>query len=480
MKGCGGATSGVPQEMSDIPAGMAGFSGAETPADTPDPPFGAWNALAPELSPEEQIDALKRALSRETDDRRRAECMAYIQSDAVQTALDLLVREPDVAGFFRVFTKSLVEQSESHACGVWLLDDEGERCEMWMAWVGNAWFTRENRDSEDWRALSLPSDSMASHLFAYTPGWSKSIEYAGDDSRLPEAVREFHQASNVDSLIVAPLVLPTRNLGWVALSTKSTSECEVHWRTAVVEAMARQATLALHQSRLSEQSRVEVRRQAVLEERNRIARDIHDSLAQGFAAILMQLQATQRSAHALPSSVSKTIEVAVDLARSHMIEARRSVSALRPQRCEAEDIGVALTRLTDLARLTTEVPIELTVDELPMFGGGVEPEIIGIAQEALTNAVRHSRAKKISVHASAVRNVGFRMSVADDGRGIAKERRNTGFGMTSMQERADRIGASLTIVTAPRSGTEVVLAWEPPQFSIPLETRARRETVESI
>ena len=64
----------------------------------------------------------------------------------------------------------------------------------------------------------------------------------------------------------------------------------------VVEAMARQATLALHQSRLSEQSRVEMRRQAVLEERNRIARDIHDSLAQGFAAILMQLQAAQRSA----------------------------------------------------------------------------------------------------------------------------------------------------------------------------------------
>ena len=77
------------------------------------------------------------------------------------------------------------------------------------------------------------------------------------------------------------------------------------WRTALVEAMARQATLALHQSRLSEQSRVEMRRQAVLEERNRIARDIHDSLAQGFAAILMQLQAAQRSAHTLPPSVAR-------------------------------------------------------------------------------------------------------------------------------------------------------------------------------
>jgi signal transduction histidine kinase len=57
--------------------------------------------------------------------------------------------------------------------------------------------------------------------------------------------------------------------------------------------------------------------------------------------------------------------------------------------------------------------------------------------------------------------------VADDGRGIARERQSLGFGLTSMHERAERIGASLTIVTAPRSGTEVVLAWEPPSFSIP-------------
>jgi signal transduction histidine kinase len=63
--------------------------------------------------------------------------------------------------------------------------------------------------------------------------------------------------------------------------------------------------------------------------------------------------------------------------------------------------------------------------------------------------------------ASAVRSIGLRLSVADNGRGIARERTTSGFGMTSMQERAERIGASLTIVTAPRSGTEVVLAWEP-------------------
>jgi NarL family two-component system sensor histidine kinase LiaS len=122
--------------------------------------------------------------------------------------------------------------------------------------------------------------------------------------------------------------------------------------------------------------------------------------------------------------------------------------------------------MAETARLTTNVPIEVIVDELPIFEIGVEREIIGIAQEALTNAARHSRARRIVIQASAPRALGFRLSVADDGRGIAHDRRDAGFGMISMQERADRIGASLTIVTAPRAGTEVVLAWEPSSVGV--------------
>ena len=72
----------------------------------------------------------------------------------------------------------------------------------------------------------------------------------------------------------------------------------------LIEAIARQAALALHHSRLVEHNRVEERRKAILEERNRLARDIHDNLAQGFAAILMQLQAAQREGAALPTPVA--------------------------------------------------------------------------------------------------------------------------------------------------------------------------------
>ena len=426
----------------------------------------------------DRLSRLQDALEQEQRQRRRAECTAHVHTDAVQLALDLLVREPDVAGFFRGFMKTLVDESDSTACSVWLLDDDDTQCKLWIAYCQDGFVDGNSTDlpvSPETRA------ALAEHMVSYKPGWTHTIEYAQDDGRLSPSIRAFTHHKGVHSFVVAPLVLPTRNLGWVALFNCGTGEGEYHavgcgcgcgtWRKTLIEAMARQATLALHNSRIVEQNRAEARRQAVLEERNRIARDIHDTLAQGFAAILMQLQAAQRSADTLPPNVKKTLDTAVDLARSHMVEARRSVGALRPHTSDGEGLGSALHRMTDLARRTSEMEIDLTVDELPPFISGVEREIIGIAQEAITNAVRHSRGRRIKVHAGAVRSIGFRLQVADDGRGIPKDQRGGGFGMTSMQERAERIGASLTIVTAPRFGTEVVVAWEPPSFSIPNESQ---------
>jgi signal transduction histidine kinase len=416
--------------------------------------------------PHAAIDVLRAALARETDERRRADCMAKLQADAVQLALDLLVREPDVAGFFRGFIKILVEECESYAAGVWLVDDDSRGCQLWMAHMHGHVLMKH---SDGWDALELPRESMAQHLFSYAPGWTEIIDYSGDDMRLPEPVKQFNTTNELESLIVAPLVLGTRTLGWIGLTNGPSDECEGLWRRALLDAVARQATLALHQNRLAEQRQLEERRKAVLEERNRLARDIHDSLAQGFAAILMQLQAAQRAAVVLPPGVANALDTAVELARTHMVEARRSVCALRPQTTlgEGEDLTAALRRIVLMARRTSEVPIELVAEELPPFGGDVEREVLGIVQEGLNNAIRHARARQITVQVSVVRSLGLRVSIADDGRGIAKERRGAGFGMTSMQERAERIGASLTIVTAPRSGTEIVLAWEPPAFFLP-------------
>ena len=411
-------------------------------------------------------EVLRAALLRVSGEHRRSECIAGMQAEVVKLALDLLVREPDVEGFFGGLTKVMTEESESYTCAVWLLDENVQQCNLWMAYVQDRLFTQSKgfagRDDGDPGTLRFPCESMAAHLFAFEPGWSQTVEYELDDPRLPETIREFSHRAGCGSIISTPLLLGTRTLGWMTVGNRGASEPESQWwRIVLIEAVARQAALALHHSRVVEHNRLEERRKAILEERNRLARDIHDNLAQGFAAILMQLQAARREAPYLPFAVAASIDTAVELARTHLTEARRSVGALRPNVGDGEDIVTALKRLTNLNQRTTSVPIDLVVEELPRFGDGVEREIVAIAQEALTNAVRHSKARRITVRAASVESIGLRLSVADDGKGIAREPSANGFGLTSMQERADRIGASLTIVTAPRNGTEVVLAWEP-------------------
>jgi len=413
-------------------------------------------------------EILRAALIRENIERRRADCLAKIQTDVVKIAVDLLVREPDIDGFFKALLKTLAEEGESHKVGVWLIDDDRKGCHLWMVHLDGKVVTA---DSPVWQTTTFPRQMMAEHLFTYTPGWHQTIEYQRDDQRLPEALRTFVSHAGLNTTVVTPLVLSGNNLGWMTLCAVETPECSGQWwRVALIEAMARQAALALHHSRLVELNRIEERRKAILEERNRLARDIHDTLAQGFGAILMQLQAAQREACVLSPAAAVSIETAVELARTHMVQARRSVGALRPNVSGEEDLTRTIKRIAELGRRTANVPIDVHLDDLPRFGDGVEREVAGILQEALTNALRHARARRITIRASTVNSLGLRLSVADDGRGIAREQSSSGFGMTSMQERADRIGASLTIVTAPRSGTEVVLAWEP--SSLPTQVHA--------
>jgi signal transduction histidine kinase len=401
------------------------------------------------------VAELRSALASEARERRRAECLANIQTEITKYTLDLLVRVPDLDAFFRALLKTLAEEGESHAAGVWLIDEDEQSCDFWMAHLFGEVFNDTNLGPSYYPRLA-----MAQFLFDYKEGWERTIEYRSDDDRLPSIVRSFNSENELYSTLVAPLILGGKNLGWITLCVAEGPEGASWWRIALVEAIARHAALALHKSRLFEQKRAEERRKAILEERNRLARDIHDNLAQGFGAILMQLQAAQRE-RISPAHAARNIDLAVDLARTHMVEARRSVGALRPNVGDGENLGKAIKRLADLGQKTGSIPIEVHLDELPRFGDGVEREVIGIAQEAITNAVRHSRAQRITVRASIVSSLGLRLSIADDGRGIPRERTSSGFGMTSMQERAERIGASLTIVTAPRSGTEVVLAWEP-------------------
>ena len=106
--------------------------------------------------------------------------------------------------------------------------------------------------------------------------------------------------------------------------------------------------------------------------------------------------------------------------RVQYYRAGSAASALRPQDIESGDVAAVLERTAELARRTTDVPIELVIEDLPPLGAGVEREIAGIAQEALTNAVRHARARKIRIHAASTRSVGWMWSTTRSPRRSAR------------------------------------------------------------
>ena len=192
-----------------------------------------------------------------------------MQAEVVKLALDLLVREPDVEGFFGGLTKTMVEESESYTCAVWLIDETVQQCNLWMAYVKDRLFTPPKGVAPcaegDPQKGGFPCEIMAAHLFAYTPGWTQTVEYELDDPRLPVPIHEFSQRAGCGSLISTPLLLGSRTLGWMTIANKGVPEPDSQWwRVVLIEAIARQAALALHHSRLVELNRLDERRKAIL------------------------------------------------------------------------------------------------------------------------------------------------------------------------------------------------------------------------
>src|SRR5260221_9052219 len=155
---------------------------------------GGFHARQPVEATSTDPDVLRAALIREATERRRAECLAGMQAEVVQLAIDLLVQQPDIEEFFGALTKTMVEEGESHACGVWLIDDSGRRSERWMADGKDRLFKARDDDPEEGTSCppgTVPWGDRGDHLFAHTAGWTQTVEYTGDDPRLPESLRAF-------------------------------------------------------------------------------------------------------------------------------------------------------------------------------------------------------------------------------------------------------------------------------------------------
>lgn len=198
---------------------------------------------------------------------------------------------------------------------------------------------------------------------------------------------------------------------------------------------------------------------AMLEERNRMAREIHDTLAQSFTGILLQLEAADAATEAGLSADSYISRVR-DIARFGLGEARRSVLALRPLVLEEQGLEHALRQLAERSSIEGAIICELTaIGGVQRLDSAVELGLFRIAQEAVGNAVKHAKSTRISIEL-VFASEGVKLCVTDNGSGIAAEPdvlAKSGYGLLAMRERAREIGGNFEIQNAVEGGTRISL-----------------------
>ena len=223
------------------------------------------------------------------------------------------------------------------------------------------------------------------------------------------------------------------------------------------QTLADQLAVALENARLYE----ETRQLAVMDERNRMAREIHDTLAQGFTGIILQLEAADQALSERPSELERHLSQAQNLARKSLAEARRSVWNLRPQALEQLPLAEALGQEVDRFNKETGINVRFTVsgdrrDLLPE----VETGLLRICQESLANVRKHAKASDVEVNLT-FNESAVEMSISDNGVGFKPDttdrvsKKRGAFGLIGMRERARGLGGTFEVQSKKGKGTLV-------------------------
>lgn len=216
--------------------------------------------------------------------------------------------------------------------------------------------------------------------------------------------------------------------------------------------------------------------QAVLNERTRVARELHDTLEQGLSGIALQLEAVAATLEASPSRAQRSLDVARQMLRYSLEETRRSVMDLRSQALESRDLGGALADLARQMTLGSTAAAHVRVEGTPArLDASVEHHLLRIGLEALTNALKYSGAGRIDIvlrfQAGATTLV-----VRDNGCGMgqaADDPSSGHFGLQGMRERVDKLGGMLSIESEPGKGTTV-------SVTVPARRAPRPQTVAQV
>nr|CAA9295142.1 hypothetical protein AVDCRST_MAG63-4717 [uncultured Armatimonadetes bacterium] len=403
------------------------------------------------------------AVAFDITEQRRAEHVSRGQTGVLTRTLDALTTRPDLHRFLEQVLAAVAEQLRSPSAALVFHDADQGAASLRLVYD---------------QSRVLPPGNAGSLSVETAPLLSQEPELWGElvRTRQPLVVkdvtvdhrvrgRSWLQDHEIRSLLLVPLLARDAVVGCLSIRSSEPRDFRPEER-ALARALAQQAMLAVELTRLAEHEQ----QAAVLEERNRLAGEIHDTLAQGFVGIVMQLDAAEEVLAREPEAARPHMARAHSLARTSLAEARRSVSALSPAHAARDEVGLpeAFARMVEEMASGWALKPRFLVEGRPhRLAAGAEHDLRRIGQEALTNALKHSRAQEIVVRLT-YGSTGVRLSVRDNGRGFDADRpaaREGGFGLNGMHERARRIRADLSIRSAPGRGTKITVVFPGKEFA---------------
>jgi len=411
------------------------------------PVFNASGDLVEFVGTHMDVTERKRA----EEELRASEQVARGQVEVLAHSLDILATATAPDKFIGQMLGTICRQLNGQSVALWLFDEADESLVLRLAVEGENLVPSDSQnpfvgDPSIWKQNKVVKDL----IFTGAPVIFENIE---TDPRVTVAVREYLKRSGTRKSVGVPILASGKVKGVISVRH---GDRQAYRREEIelMQALAHQVMLALRLTELGEQSR----RAGILEERNRMARDIHDTLAQGFTGVIMQLEAAEKAIeHHRPKQADEHLRRASGLARESLSEARRSVHALRPHALMEENFWDALKdmikSMTVGTALHSSFKVQGEVEQVPPVW---QENLLHIGQEALANTVKYAHAHKFGTRLRCDPKE-LRLEFSDDGHGFNSQDRRDGRGLAGMRERVEQMGGELKITSSRGKGTKITV-----------------------
>jgi PAS domain S-box-containing protein len=388
---------------------------------------------------------------RAADAVRASEEVARGQVEALAQSLNVLATAPDPEKFIGQMLITIGRLLNAKSVTLWLFDETADSLVL--------------RSMADGGKLAAPDPE---HPFAKDPlFWKQNAAIqellftAGPvvcddvetDPRVNGEWGDYLKRSGTKRFMAVPILVGGQVRGFVGIRHADRAPYRPE-EIELTQALAHQVMLALQLNEFAEQGR----RAAVFEERNRMARDIHDTLAQGFTGVIVQLEAAEDAISCgSRKEADNHLHRAGELARQSLTEARRSVHALRPQALQRHNFWDALKGIIKNTTVGTAVRTTFEAQgRLPELPQPWQENLLHIGQEALTNTLKYAHARNFETRLS-YKARELCLELRDDGEGFKVKERHDGVGLTGMRERVEQMGGELKIISSRGKGTKITV-----------------------